>query len=124
MTTASIPSSIATATSPRPTSNDRLLAILCHLSEFIGVPILLPLVIYLVMKEDSSFVKDNAREALNFHLSLLFYTLLCVPLVMLVIGVPVLVGLWIFALVVAILTAMKASDGGVYRYPFCIRLLK
>ncbi len=124
MTTASIPSSIATATSPRPTSNDRLLAILCHLSEFIGVPILLPLVIYLVMKEDSSFVKDNAREALNFHLSLLFYTLLCVPLVMLVIGVPVLVGLWIFALVVAILAAMKASDGGVYRYPFCIRLLK
>lgn len=124
MTTASIPSSIATATSSRPTSNDRLLAILCHLSEFIGVPILLPLVIYLVMKEDSPFVKDNAREALNFHLSLLFYTLLCVPLVMLVIGVPVLVGLWIFAFVVAILAAMKASDGGVYRYPFCIRLLK
>ncbi len=79
METPITPAPLVPASAPRPTSNDRLLAILCHLSEFIGVPILLPLVVYLVMKEDSAFVKDHAREALNFHLSLIFYSLLCVP---------------------------------------------
>ncbi len=109
---------------PRPSSNDRLLAILCHLSGFLGVPLLLPLIVYLVMKEDSPFVKDHAREALNFHLSLFFYTLICVPLVMIVIGIPILIALGVFSLVVAILAAIKVSDGELYRYPLCIRLLK
>lgn len=114
---------VVPAPSGRPSSNDRLLAILCHLSGFIGVPLILPLVIYLVMKEDSIFVKDHAREALNFHLSLFFYTLLCVPLVMIVIGVPALVALGVFSAVVAILAAVKVSDGASYRYPLCIRLI-
>lgn len=109
--------------SGRPSSNDRLLAILCHLSGFIGVPLILPLIIYLVMKEDSAFVKDHAREALNFHLSLFFYSLLCVPLTMILIGVPLLIALGIFAAVTAILAAVKVSDGASYRYPLCIRLI-
>ena len=108
---------------PRPSSNDRLLAILCHLSEFLGVPLLLPLIIYLVMKEDSAFVKDHAREALNFHLSLCLYGLICVPLVMIVIGIPLLIALGVFAFVVSILAAIKVSDGQHYRYPLCIRLI-
>lgn len=107
---------------PRPSSNDKLLAILCHLSGFLGVPIVLPLVVYLVMKEDSLFVKDHAREALNFHLSLFFYTLLCVPLVMIVVGVPLLIALGIFSVIVAIIASMKVSDGAAYRYPMTIRL--
>ena len=108
---------------PRPSGNDRLLAILCHLSGLLGVPLLLPLIVYLVMKEDSVFVKDHAREALNFHLSVFIYSLLCVPLVMIVIGVPLLIGLGIFSFVVAILAAIKVSDGQPYRYPLCIRLV-
>ena len=110
-------------TPSRPSSNDKLLAILCHLSGFIGVPLILPFVIYLVMKEDSIFVKNHAREALNFHLSLFFYTLLCVPLTMILIGVPMLIALGLFAAVVAILAAVKVADGAHYRYPFCIRLI-
>ena len=109
---------------PRPSSNDKLLAILCHLSGLLGVPLLLPLVVYLVMKEDSIFVKDHAREALNFHLSLFFYTLICVPLVMIMIGIPMLIALVFFSFIAAILAAVKVSDGAIYRYPLCIRLVK
>lgn len=117
-------SSPALALSPRPSSNDKLLAILCHLSGVIGVPLVLPLVIYLVTKEDGAFVRDHAREALNFHLSLFFYTLLCVPLVMIVIGIPMLVALGIFSLIVAIIASVKVADAALYRYPLCIRLVK
>ena len=117
-----IPSAVPVL-SGRPSSNDRLLAILCHLSGFIGVPLIFPLIIYLVMKEDSTFVKDHAREALNFHLSFFFYTLLCVPLTMILIGVPMLIGLGVFSAIMSILAAVKVSDGGSYRYPLCIRLV-
>jgi uncharacterized protein len=108
---------------PRPDGNDKLWAILCHLSGFLSVPLLLPLIIYLVMKEESVFVRHHAREALNFHLSLFFYALVCVPLTIILIGVPILIGLGIFSFVVAILAAIKVSDGVAYRYPLCIRLI-
>ena len=108
---------------PRPTGNDKLLAILCHLSEFIGVPILLPLIVYLVTKEDAPFVREHAKEALNFHLSLFLYSLLCVPLVFVMIGVPLLIALGIFSVAVSIIAAVKVSDGAAYRYPLCIRLV-
>lgn len=116
--------SFAPVLSTRPSSNDKLLAILCHLSGIIGVPLVLPLVIYLVTKEDGTFVRDHAREALNFHLSLFFYTLLCVPLVMIVVGIPMLIALGIFSLIVAIIASVKVADGARYHYPLCIRLVK
>lgn len=122
MESQTVPPPITTASS-RPSGNDKLLAILCHLAGFIGVPLILPLVIYLVMKEDSIFVKDHALEALNFHLSIFFYTLLCVPFTMILIGVPMLVALGLFSVVVAILAAVKVSDGARYRYPLCMRLI-
>lgn len=106
---------------PRPDGNDKLWAILCHLSGFLSVPLLLPLIVYLVMKEESVFVRHHAREALNFHLSLFFYALVCVPLTMILIGIPILIGLGIFSFVVAIIAAIKVSDGAAYRYPLCIR---
>jgi len=108
---------------PPPTGNDKLWSILCHLSGCLGVPLLLPLIIYLVMRDESPFVRDHAREALNFHLSILLYSLLCVPLTFVLIGFPLLFALGIFSLIVAILAAIKTSDGVAYRYPLCIRLV-
>src|SRR5277367_1028942 len=55
------------------TSNDKLLAILCHLSFVIGFGFLLPLIIYLVKRKESVFVEAHAREVLNFHISILLY---------------------------------------------------
>ena len=66
-----------------PRGNDKIWAILSHLSTFLGIGfILIPLVVYLAMKDESAYVRDNAREALNFHLSILIYGLLCIPLVL------------------------------------------
>lgn len=108
----------------RPRGNEKIWSILSHLSAFIGVPFLLPLVVYLAMRGDSDYVAANAREALNFHLSLLIYSLCCIPLVFAVIGLPLLVILWIGSLVLAIIAAVKASDGGCYHYPLTLRLVK
>ena len=106
-----------------PKSSDKLLSVLCHLSTFIGVPFLLPLVVYLVLRKDSEYVAANAREALNFHISLFIYALICVPLVWILIGIPLLMILGVASLVFAILAAVKSSDGHCYRYPLTIRLV-
>ena len=106
-----------------PRGNDKIWSILCHLSTFVGVPFLLPLVVYLAMRNESEYVACNAREALNFHLSLLIYSICCLPLVFIIVGIPLLVILWLFGLVMAIVAAVKASDGSCYRYPLTIRLV-
>jgi len=107
-----------------PRGNDKIWAILCHLSAFLGVPFLLPLVVYLAMRGDSKYVAVNAREALNFHLALLIYCLCCLPLVFILIGVPLLIVIGLASLLFGIIAAIKASDGGCYHYPLTLRLVK
>jgi len=97
---------------------------LCHVSTFLGVGFILPLIVYLAMKEESHYVRSNAREALNFHISILIYGLCCVPLVFVVIGIPILILLGICSLILSIIATIRASDGETYRYPFTLRLVK
>ena len=105
-------------------SSDKALMILCHLSAIIGVGFVLPFVVWLAKKNDPDLVADHAKEALNFHLSLLFYVICCIPLVFILVGIPVLLGIGVASFVLAIIAAIRASDGILYRYPLTIRLVK
>ena len=107
----------------QPTGSDKLWSILSHLSFYIGLPFFLPLIVYLVMRKESAYVSDNAREALNFHISIIVYALCCIPLTFIIIGFPLLVLIGAASFILAIVAAIKASDGGVYRYPLTIRLV-
>jgi uncharacterized Tic20 family protein len=96
---------------------------LSHLSALLGVGLVLPLVVYLAMRRESEYVASNAREALNFHISVLIYSLCCIPLVFVLIGIPMLIVLGLGSLVLAIIATIKASNGRCYRYPLTIRLV-
>ena len=104
-------------------SNDKLLAILCHVSIFLGVGFILPLIVYLVKKTESELVAAHAREVLNFHISLLIYSMCAIPLALIVIGIPILMGLGLMAAICAIIAAIRASEGGFYYYPLTIRMI-
>lgn len=89
-----------------------------------------PLIIWLVKKDTMPFVADQAKEALNFGITL---TIACVVLLILTImslgigalvTIPLLLCLAIVALVFVIIAAMKASEGVAYRYPATLRLVK
>lgn len=107
---------------PLPTS-DKALMILCHVSALLGVGFVLPFIVWLVKRHDPDPVAAHAKETLNFHLSYLLYALLCVPLMMIAIGVPLALIVAIAAVVLAIIGAVKASDGVLYRYPLTIRFV-
>jgi uncharacterized Tic20 family protein len=104
-------------------STDKLLAILCHVSVFLGVPFILPLIVYLVKKGESEVVSAHAREVLNFHLSLLLYSICAIPLVLILIGIPILIALGILSFVCAVIAAIRASEGGFFFYPLTIRFV-
>ena len=98
-----------------PRGSDKIWSMLSHLSALLGVGFLLPLVVYLAMRKESEYVATNAREALNFHLTVLIYALCCIPLVFILIGIPLLIVLGLGSLVLAIIATIKASDGQCYR---------
>lgn len=103
-----------------PTSEEKTLALLSHVLTF-AVGFLAPLIIYLVKKDESAFVRDHAKESLNFQISI---TLIIILLFITVIGIFVVWIVGIFAAILIILATLKASEGKLYRYPFTIRLIK
>ena len=106
-----------------PKGSDKIWSMLSHLSALLGVGFVLPLVVYLAVRKESEYVATNAREALNFHISLLIYSMCCIPLVFILIGIPLLIVLGLGGLVLAIIAAIKASNGLCYRYPLTLRLV-
>jgi uncharacterized protein len=110
----------------QPTGNDKIWSILSHLSAFFTpfIGIVLPLVVYLAMRHESQYLAANAKEALNFHVSLFIYGLCCIPLVFIVIGIPMLILMWVASVILAIVAAVKASDGGCYHYPLTLPLVR
>jgi uncharacterized Tic20 family protein len=105
--------------------NDKIWSMFCHLSVFLGIGFLLvPFVVYLAMRTESEYVAANAREALNFHISVLIYGFCCALLWVLLIGIPLMILLILAMYILSVVAAIKASDGGCYHYPLTIRLIQ
>ena len=106
-----------------PTNDDYNAAMLAHLlalfTGFLG-----PLIIYLTKKDESTFVKDNARNALNFQISLFIYYIISFVLAFILIGFVLLAAIGILHLVCCIIGAVSARDGKVYKYPMTIDFIK
>jgi uncharacterized protein len=100
--------------------NDKLWSIFCHLSALVGVGIVLPLIVYLVMRKESAYVAANARSAFNFHLSVLLYGIICIPLIFIGIGGFLLLIIAVGSFILAIIAAVKAYEGNIYNYPLTI----
>ena len=115
--------------SDSPTSDEKNMGMLAHLLVFSGYLIPLgniigPLVIFLIKKDESNYIRHHATEALNFQISVLIYLIISVILCFILIGIPLLIALVIIDLIYTIIATVKASNGKLYRYPICIRLVK
>ncbi len=113
---------------------ERKWAIAAHLSIFAGffVPlgnVLGPFIVLLLSKEEGRFAEFNARESLNFQISMTVYILvagfltftsffLVPPIGILLILLPPL--LVLVNLVLVVKAAIRASDRRRYEYPFSI----
>lgn len=110
------------------TVEEKNLAMFCHLGAFAGfiIPfggLLVPLIIWLTKKDESQYIDYHGRESVNFQISMTIAFVIAALLVFVLIGIPILIGLGLFELVVVIIAAIRASEGQYYRYPFCFRLI-
>lgn len=77
-----------------------------------------PLIV-LVATEDE-FVKENARNALNWQIMFSIYLFISFVLVFLLIGIVFLLIIPLLDLAFCIIAAVKASDGEAWEYPITI----
>jgi hypothetical protein len=119
----------ATPTAPTTISKEeRNWAMLAHLSGLLAFATLIggilgPLVMWLIRKDDMTFAADQAKEALNFQISVFVAGLIAGVLCLVLIGFVLLALLVIVDLILVIVAAVKASEGVAYRYPFNLRLI-
>ncbi|WP_426662716.1 DUF4870 domain-containing protein [Rhodanobacter aciditrophus] len=105
-------------------SDDRNVAMLTHLSGFI-LSVIVPLIVWLIHKDraDKAYLVKEAKEALNFQITVLIGYVICWILTIIVIGVLLTWLLWLANLILCIIAAVKVSSDGSYRYPFALRLV-
>jgi len=106
-----------------PTQDEKTMALLSHILTVFS-SFLAPLIIYIIKKDESDFVRDHAIESLNFQISMTIYAIICIPLIFIVIGVFFLMAIGLLTFIFAIVATVKASEGKMYRYPLSIRLIK
>jgi uncharacterized protein len=108
-----------------PTSDERTFAILSHILAVVpGIGIFGPLVIWLIKKDESPFVEANAKESLNFQLTIIIGYIIGFILLVVVIGAFLLAVLGLLNLILVIVASVKTSENKIYRYPFNLRLIK
>lgn len=83
-----------------------------------------PLVVWQMKKDEIPFASDQAKEALNFNITILIMLAVSAALICVVVGVFLLPLVGIYALVMTILASIAANKGEWYRYPFTLRLVK
>ena len=139
------------------TQNEKTTAALLHVSAFAKylIPyagIVVPLIIWQTKKHQSEYVDANGKSVINFHLSILVYSIVLaiilgifflnsiiqvvqiesaggevfpVELISTVIIGAIVLGAWtITEFILIILGSVKANEGTVYKYPFTINFIK
>jgi hypothetical protein len=103
--------------------------VFCHAAAFAGLVVPLgnvigPLVIWLIKKDQYPFVDYNARQAMNFQITFLIAMVASAVLSFVVIGILMLIGFSIFALVHTIRAMVAAGRGEYFVYPWTIQFIR
>ena len=109
---------------------DRQLIVLTHLSQLITLVVgfgslILPLILWVTNKEKVYEMDNHGKSIINFQLSILIYSIICIPLILLLgLGLLGLMVLGIISFIFPIINAVKASNGERPNYPMSIEFIK
>jgi len=111
------------------TKDDRTWAVVAHLAGLAGyvVPfgnIFGPLLVWLLKKDQSSFIDDQGKEAVNFQISLTIYVIVAIISIVIVVGIVLIPLLAVAGLIFMVIAAIKSNEGVRYRYPLTLRIIK
>lgn len=89
------------------------------------VPPLVALAMWQIKNNESTFIDDQGKEALNFQISLILIALILIPITILTCGIGgiLYIGLPVLAIIGGIMGGVAAAKGRYFRYPMTIRLI-
>ena len=102
-------------------SNTKTWAMILHLSFLLGhvtgFGYLAPVVIWALKKDEMPELDEHGKMVINFIISMFIYTLICIVLIFLVVGVFLLPVLGIIGIIYPIIGGVKANSGELWNYP-------
>ena len=118
-----------------PSSDERTWALIGHLSAFTffvsGIGCIVgPLVVWLIKRDTLPFAAGQAKEALNFNITVAIIAVAMWIFSFITLGIgflltiPLGLALFVAWVVFTIIAAIRANEGVDYRYPFTLRLVK
>jgi len=104
------------------TSDEKNISTITHLGGilFSFIP---ALIVWTLKKDDSTYIENQAKEALNFQITVLIGHLVAGVLIWVLIGFLLIPVIWLLNIVLCIIAAISSSKGQVYCYPFSLRLI-
>ena len=105
-----------------PSNDDKNIATITHIggTVFSFVP---SLIVWILKKDENPYIEDQAKEALNFQITMVLAYMLAGVLSWVLIGLIFFPVIWVLNIVFCIIAAISTSKGETYRYPFCLRLI-
>lgn len=111
---------------PQAERNWAMAAHIAPLCGYIGIPfghLIAPLIIMIMKKETMPSVAREAKEALNFNISMTIYLIVAAVLCTVLIGFLLVPALIIAHLIISIMTGIKAGEGKPGFYPYTLRFI-
>ncbi len=108
---------------------DRQLIVVTHLSQLVTLVIgfgslILPLILWSVNKGKVYEMDEHGKNILNFQISLIIYSLICIPLILLLgLGILGLIVLAVISIIFPVINAIKASKGEIPKYPLSLNII-
>jgi uncharacterized Tic20 family protein len=122
MSTSQQGSAVPSGSVPLTQAEDRQWASFAHLGGILGF--LPALIIWLVFKDRGEFTNQQAKEALNFQITVVIAYIVGSILTFVFIGIFITMAAWVASLIFSIIAFTKAKEGVAYRYPVTIRMIK
>lgn len=103
-------------------SDAKMWSLAAHLGGFL-LSWVVPLVVYLVYRDRSPFIRQHAAEALNFQVTLFIAYVVSALLIVVLIGMFTFVATAVLSLIFAVMASVAAANGQPYRYPMTLRVI-
>ncbi|GGH44027.1 tRNA modification GTPase [Mangrovimonas yunxiaonensis] len=108
---------------------DKQLLVITHLSQLLTCitgfgGLIVPLVLWLTQKETVYSMDVQGKRIVNFQLSLIIYSLICIPLILLLgVGILGLIVIGLISIVFPIINAIKTNNGEIPKYPLSLNFI-
>ncbi|MBO6880820.1 MULTISPECIES: DUF4870 domain-containing protein [Winogradskyella] len=109
--------------------NDNQLIVITHLTQLLTYitgfgGLVVPLIIWATQKDRVEEMDAHGKSILNFQLSILIYSIISIPLILVFgLGIITLILIAILAFVMPIVNAIKASNGELPSYPLSLNFV-